>query len=160
MERDNIEFETAELRVEKNISEELLDRIDDIEWSSMEWEKGESNVTQNISEEGLDMFGYDAEWNGMEWEIVEMNEEHNSCEEVMDMYGNDAELSSMEFVSHIPKNMLNFVGNCGANPSPPFLYDNLGGEILVLYSNKYITGFYTEAPILFLYVLYFPPPTS
>jgi hypothetical protein len=115
LEEDNIVFETAELHVENNIREEVLDRIDDIEWSSMEWENGESNVTQNISEHVLDIFGYDAEWNGMEWEIVEMNEEHNSWDEVTDMYGNDAEFSSMECISHIPKSMLKFVGNCRAN---------------------------------------------
>jgi hypothetical protein len=47
------------------------------------------------------------------------------------------------------QNMLKFVGKCKAIP-PYFLYDDLRGEILVLYSSKYTTCFNTDVHILFL----------
>lgn len=51
-----------------------------------------------------------------------------------------------------------YVELCGhllGNPPPHFLYDDLRGEILVLYSSKYTTRFNADAHILFLYFTYF-----
>jgi hypothetical protein len=84
LERDNIELENAELSMEKNVSEEVLDTfVYDAELSRCE--------------EVMDVHGHDEEMSSMEWKIFEKNEGHSSSEEELDMCGKDLEWCNIGF---------------------------------------------------------------